>query len=65
MRTTRQHDPRVGKTQASALDTITKSIQSPPRSFVAGVVLFGVVWGFFKGVESVLADETSLSGCWA
>lgn len=40
------------------LDPVTKVIQSPPAQLAAGVVLFGIVWGFFKGVESVLADDT-------
>jgi len=44
--------------QSGVLNTITKLIQSPPKSLGAGVVLFGAVWGFFKGVESILTDDT-------
>ena len=45
---------------SDALTTITKLIQSPPRSLATGAVLFGIVWGFFKGVESVLTENTKL-----
>src|ERR1700678_1645207 len=41
-------------------DAITDFILKPSAPFAAGVVLFGVVWGFFKGVESVLTDDTKL-----
>jgi hypothetical protein len=40
------------------IDTLTKLIQTPPRSLIAGTVLFGLVWGLFRGIESVLADDT-------
>ena len=42
------------------LSTITDFIIKPSVPFAAGVVLFGTVWGFFKGVESVLTDDTKL-----
>src|ERR1039457_6097692 len=45
---------------ADATSTITKLINSPPGQLVAGGVLFGIVWGFFKNVESVLTDDTKL-----
>jgi hypothetical protein len=41
-------------------DAFTDFILKPAPHFAAGVVLFGVVWGFFKGVESVLTDDTKL-----
>jgi hypothetical protein len=41
-------------------DPITDFIIKPAAPFAAGIVLFGVVWGFFKGVESVLNDDTKL-----
>jgi ABC-type glycerol-3-phosphate transport system permease component len=41
-------------------DALTDFIIKPSAPFAAGVVLFGVVWGFFKGVESVLTDDTKL-----
>lgn len=41
-------------------DAITQFILKPVGPLAAGVVLFGVVWGFFKGVESVLNDDTKL-----
>jgi hypothetical protein len=41
-------------------DSITQFILKPAGPLAAGVVLFGVVWGFFKGVESVLTDGTKL-----
>jgi hypothetical protein len=43
-----------------ALTNISEFIIKPSAPFAAGVVLFGVVWGFFKGVESVLKDDTKL-----
>jgi hypothetical protein len=42
------------------LDALTDFILKPSAPFAAGVVLFGVVWGFFKGEESVLIDDTKL-----
>src|SRR6266481_412176 len=45
---------------ADALTNITNFILKPSAPFAAGVALFGVVWGFFKGVESVLNDDTKL-----
>jgi len=42
------------------LDALTDFILKPAPHFAAGVVLFGAVWAFFKGVESVLADDTKL-----
>jgi hypothetical protein len=45
---------------ADALTTFTDFIIKPAAPFAAGVVLFGAVWGFFKGVESVLNDDTKL-----
>jgi|HubBroStandDraft_6_1064221.scaffolds.fasta_scaffold345944_2 hypothetical protein len=41
-------------------DVLTDFIIKPSAPFAAGVILFGVVWGFFKGVESVLTDDTKL-----
>jgi hypothetical protein len=41
-------------------DALTDFIIKPSGPFAAGVVLFGVVWAFFKGVESVLSDDTKL-----
>jgi len=41
-------------------DTLTDFILTPAKPFAAGVVLFGAVWGFFKGVESILTDATKL-----
>ncbi len=41
-------------------DALTDFIIKPAAPFAAGVVLFGVVWGFFKGVESILTDDTKL-----
>jgi hypothetical protein len=41
-------------------DALTDFIIKPSAPFAAGVILFGVVWGFFKGVESVLTDDTKL-----
>lgn len=41
-------------------DGLTQFILKPGGPLAAGVVLFGVVWGFFKGVESVLNDDTKL-----
>src|ERR1017187_8123109 len=41
-------------------DGLTQFILKPTGPLAAGVVLFGVVWGFFKGVESVLNDDTKL-----
>jgi hypothetical protein len=41
-------------------DWITEFILKPAPHLAAGCVLFGVVWGFFKGVESVLNDNTKL-----
>lgn len=46
--------------QASAIDTVTKLIQSPPRTLVACGVLFGAVWGVLKGAESIMTDDTKL-----
>jgi hypothetical protein len=43
-----------------ALTTFTQFIIKPAAPFAAGVALFGLVWGFFKGVESVLTDDTKL-----
>jgi hypothetical protein len=43
-----------------ALTNVTEFIIKPSAPFAAGVILFGVVWGFFKGVESVLTDQTKL-----
>jgi hypothetical protein len=45
---------------ADALTTISEFIVKPSSRFAAGVVLFGAVWGFFKGVESVLSNDTKL-----
>jgi hypothetical protein len=42
------------------IDALTDFIIKPSAPFAAGVVLFTVVWGFFKGVESVLTDDTKL-----
>src|ERR1700685_1023977 len=41
-------------------DALTDFILKPTAPFAAGIVLFGVVWGFFKGVESVLTEDTKL-----
>jgi hypothetical protein len=41
-------------------DVLTDFIIKPSAPFAAGVILFGVVWGFFKGVESVVTDDTKL-----
>jgi hypothetical protein len=41
-------------------DALTDFILKPSAPFAAGVILFTVVWGFFKGVESVLTDATKL-----
>jgi hypothetical protein len=41
-------------------DPLTDFIIKPSAPFAAGVILFTVVWGFFKGVESVLTDDTKL-----
>jgi hypothetical protein len=45
-------------------DALTAIINSPATvwggQLVAGATLFGSVWGFFKGVESVLTDDTKL-----
>lgn len=41
-------------------DALTDFIIKPYAPFTAGVALFGAVWGFFKGVESVLTDDTKL-----
>jgi hypothetical protein len=50
---------------AGAIDTITNLVQSPPKPLLAGVAVFGAVWGFFRGVESVLTDDTKLEiGNW-
>ena len=43
-----------------ALTNFTDFVIKPSAPFAAGVVLFGAVWGFFKGVESVLTDDTKL-----
>lgn len=43
---------------ADALTNFTEFIIKPSAPFAAGVILFGVVWGFFKGVESVLSEDT-------
>ena len=45
---------------ADALTNFTDFILKPSEPFAAGVALFGIVWGFFKGVESVLTDDTKL-----
>src|SRR5450432_3741568 len=45
---------------ASALDNITKLIQSPPGQLAAGGVLAGIVWKFFERVEAVLTENTKL-----
>jgi hypothetical protein len=45
-------------------DALTDFILKPAAPFAAGVVLFGVVWGVFKGVEEVVNDETKLD-IWA
>lgn len=45
---------------ADALTTFTGFILKSSAPFAAGVVLFPVVRGFFKGVESVLNDDTKL-----
>jgi hypothetical protein len=42
---------------ASAFDTLTKLIQSPPGQLAAGGVLAGIVWKFFERVEAVLTDQ--------
>jgi len=42
------------------IDGLTQFILKPAGPFAAGVVLFAVVWGLFKGVESVLNDDTKL-----
>jgi hypothetical protein len=42
----------------NALTTFTDFVIKPSAPFAAGIVLFGAVWGFFKGVESVLTDQT-------
>jgi hypothetical protein len=46
--------------QASALDTITKLIQSPPGQLAVGGTLFYGVQKFFKEVEEKLTDNTKL-----
>ena len=52
-----------------ALTDFTDFILKPSAPFAAGIALFGVVWGFFKGVESVLTDDTKLEIaiwlCWS
>lgn len=45
---------------ADALTSFTDLVLKPSPPFAAGVVLFGAIWAFFKGVESVLNDETKL-----
>lgn len=45
---------------ADALSTFTDFVIKPSAPFAAGVILFGAVWGFFKGVESVLNEDTKL-----
>ncbi|MGD1098637.1 MAG: hypothetical protein ABSB35_42500, partial [Bryobacteraceae bacterium] len=45
---------------ADAFTTFTEFVVKPSAPFAAGVVLFGAVWGFFKGVESVLTNDTKL-----
>jgi hypothetical protein len=41
-------------------DGLTQFILKPTGPLAAGVVLFGGVWGFFKGVESVLNEDTKI-----
>ena len=41
-------------------DSLTDLLLKPAGPLAAGGVLFGAVWGFFKGVESVLNQETLL-----
>jgi hypothetical protein len=43
---------------ADVFTTISKFVDAV--HLARGVALFGLVWGFFKGVESVLADDTKL-----
>jgi hypothetical protein len=45
---------------ADALTNVTDFILKPSRPLAAGIILFGAVWGFFKGVESVLNEDTKL-----
>jgi hypothetical protein len=45
---------------ADALTTITNLINSPPGQVVTGPTLGGIVFGFFKIVESVLNEDTKL-----
>jgi hypothetical protein len=45
---------------SDALTNFTDFILKPSAPIVAGVGLFAVVWGFFKGVESVLTDDFKL-----
>ena len=42
----------------SALDTLTKFVNSPGGVLTAGAVLAGFVWKFFERVEAVLTDQT-------
>src|ERR1017187_8722190 len=50
---------------ADILTNFTDFILKPAAPFAAGIALFGAVWGFFKGVESVLTDDTKhLAGMW-
>lgn len=41
-------------------DGLTQLILKPTGPLAAGVVLFGVVWGTFKGIEGILNDDTKL-----
>lgn len=45
---------------ADALTTITNLINSPPGQLVAGGVLAGIVWKFFKHTGDVLNEDTTL-----
>jgi hypothetical protein len=42
-------------------DALTNFINSPPGVFVAGGVLYGIVWRCFAGVESLLKPDAKLS----
>jgi hypothetical protein len=43
---------------ADTLTTITELLNKPPAQFLAGGVLAGIVWKFFRRVEGVLTDAT-------
>ncbi len=42
------------------LDIVTKLITSPPAYFVAGGILFGIVYKFFERIENVLNEDTKM-----